>query len=271
MSEEDSKNGLDFTEWQSAGIASRLDGRPYHPNDTYTISDIFAIMPREHARVFMQPLLLRDQVTLESIQGTKISAMSCNAVGADAGAGDCGIFDEDTPLDVECPEGTAVAYVNYASWGRTQVEDQTFVKGACHSDHSWSHVSSKCLGQQKCRVMASNQHFGDPCPRKMKSLAVQVTCTDESTATRAQTNFNLFQESTQDLCACSHSRTSDGAPISGCAKDWENGYLLCECLPKTALVSHGIPFKLFPFMAKIRRTFDFCKKNTNWNVFNTIC
>ena len=117
------------------------------PNNTYTISDIFAVMPRAHARVYLQPLNLRAEVSVESIQGKKVSAMSCHAdgggapssSGAAAGAGaaaaagtgleeaqkpvwrDCGLFDEDTPVDITCPPDTAIAYINYASWGRTQV------------------------------------------------------------------------------------------------------------------------------------------------------
>ena len=276
-----------FEYWEGAGISKDFPA-PYRPNNTYTISDIFAVMPRSHARVFMQPLQLQHDVSLESIQGKKVSAMSCSAgtvpavdgattttvppaVGEHGPWRDCGLFAEDTPIELSCPPETAIAYVNFASWGKTEIHDDKFVKGSCHSDHSWSVVSKQCLGRNSCSVQAANANFGDPCPLQIKSLAVQVTCADQSTALRAQKNFALFEEKTKDNCACSHSQSNDGAPISACDKNWENGYLMCECLPKTALISHGIPFKLFPFMAKIRRSYDFCKRNSNYNAFNTIC
>lgn len=80
-------------------------------------------------------------------------------------------------LHLNCTDGGTIKAIAFASYGE--------VTGSCsggfipspHCDQggTTANVAAVCVGNEGCVVTASSQIFGDPCPRKVKSLAVVAT------------------------------------------------------------------------------------------------
>ena len=89
---------------------------------------------------------------------------------------------EDNVLEMKCPEHTVVLIFTIA-FGRfnsdvcpdKDMEGYVPVK-TCYSVMSWPVAFQKCVGKQECRVQASSDEFGDPCPGRRKYLSVSYTC-----------------------------------------------------------------------------------------------
>lgn len=45
----------------------------------------------------------------------------------------------------------------------------------------------------------------------------------------------------------------------------------CECKPYSNIVDAGIRMDVFPYIVRIRRSYQFCKETGGWNRFNSIC
>lgn len=82
---------------------------------------------------------------------------------------------ENEILRLECPSGTVISAVNFASYGTpTSCPEPSL--GPCHSSVSRPVVENACLGRQSCSLLASNEFFGDPCVGVPKRLVVSYTC-----------------------------------------------------------------------------------------------
>lgn len=80
-------------------------------------------------------------------------------------------------VHLQCPEGSQISSIKFASFGSPQGSCGAFQKGSCHGIQSSSIVEKECVGQKFCSVMLSVEKFGeDPCPGTSKSLAVEALC-----------------------------------------------------------------------------------------------
>ncbi|GLJ24400.1 hypothetical protein SUGI_0466010 [Cryptomeria japonica] len=80
-------------------------------------------------------------------------------------------------LNLQCPEGSQISSINFASFGNPQGACGAFEKGSCHGVQSSSIVQKDCIGCKSCSVTLSVEKFGeDPCPGASKSLAVEAYC-----------------------------------------------------------------------------------------------
>lgn len=106
---------------------------------------------------------------------------------------------------LSCDAGQKISSIKFASFGTPQGVCGNFREGGCHAHHSYdifekvhSHPSLSmlpfhlmicfwclifcrslqyCVGQQSCTVPVTPEAFGgDPCPRVMKKLSVEVVC-----------------------------------------------------------------------------------------------
>lgn len=107
-----------------------------------------------------------------------------------------------------CDEGWNIASVNFASFGTPKRKCGALVPGSCHrnvssivqlvnlyyncilltcsfvfasfsfSDGFYLLTSQACVGRQRCSIPVSTANLGDPCPGMLKTLAVQVLCSD---------------------------------------------------------------------------------------------
>ncbi|XP_062605666.1 uncharacterized protein LOC134267483 [Saccostrea cucullata] len=79
---------------------------------------------------------------------------------------------------IRCLEGTKIQIVS-ANYGRT--DSQVCPKSnsstqTCRSKTSELKVKWNCNGYQTCHLHASNQNFGDPCPKYSKYLEIRYRC-----------------------------------------------------------------------------------------------
>ena len=124
------------------------------------------------------------------------------AVSVDCGVGQCDMVSENWPLEtnavtVGCPPGHAINSVVDAEFGLLAgscAATSTGFKpaaGGCIANRTRvkAVVASMCVGNQTCTVPANLHLFGkiDPCPGKVKELAVRVECTHALNRERTQT------------------------------------------------------------------------------------
>ena len=108
----------------------------------------------------------------------------------------CGHVPEGVPLTLQCPDGQAVDRIDFASYGtptghcaassgECHGTNCSFVKGGCDAAKSKAVISTACVGNNFCSVVAdchmnlssSCAPFGgDPCFMVHKSLAAKVHC-----------------------------------------------------------------------------------------------
>ena len=89
----------------------------------------------------------------------------------------CDYVPENSIATVSCPSGN-ISAITFASFGTPvgSCANGFEINPACNNVDSVSVVSSLCLGQQSCSVLASDTVFGDPCYGTVKALAIQVAC-----------------------------------------------------------------------------------------------
>jgi len=90
----------------------------------------------------------------------------------------CGTAGENIVLRLECVQnGATITGVDFASFGVSNGECPGLTHGFCHATDSLTVVESLCRGKRSCELDAANDAFGgDPCPGKVKSLAVVARC-----------------------------------------------------------------------------------------------
>ena len=91
----------------------------------------------------------------------------------------CGIVPENSQIQLQCADGSAIQGINFASFGTPSGScPDKLVKGSCDASTSMSVVSSACVGKKSCTITASVSAFGgtDPCYNTLKALAVDVKC-----------------------------------------------------------------------------------------------
>lgn len=104
---------------------------------------------------------------------------STDSGGEDGGDGWCGLASENKSASLQCPTGTTISRIEFASYGLPTGSCETgFAQASCHAASSKSKVEAACLGKSSCTVAASNGVFGDPCSGKAKRLAIVYTCGD---------------------------------------------------------------------------------------------
>lgn len=79
-------------------------------------------------------------------------------------------------VHLRCDDGQKISAITFASYGNPSGSCGEFSTGKCHALSSLSVVSKACKGQNRCSIGVSNEVFGDPCRRTLKSLAVQAEC-----------------------------------------------------------------------------------------------
>ncbi|XP_024986389.1 beta-galactosidase 9 isoform X2 [Cynara cardunculus var. scolymus] len=83
-------------------------------------------------------------------------------------------------MQLQCEDGYTIASIEFASYGTPQGSCQAFSMGKCHAPNSASILSKACEGRNSCKIEVSNSVFGDPCPRTVKTLAVEARCKPSS-------------------------------------------------------------------------------------------
>ncbi|CAN4086933.1 unnamed protein product [Withania somnifera] len=78
---------------------------------------------------------------------------------------------------LSCASGQKITSIKFASFGTPQGVCGSFHEGSCHAFHSYDAFERYCIGQNSCTVPVVPEIFGgDPCPRVMKKLSVEVVC-----------------------------------------------------------------------------------------------
>ncbi|KAF3655194.1 Beta-galactosidase [Capsicum annuum] len=87
---------------------------------------------------------------------------------------------------LSCAAGQKITSIKFASFGTPQGVCGSFREGSCHAFHSYDAFQRRsdsttlpffqyCIGQNSCSVPVTPEIFGgDPCPRIMKKLSVEV-------------------------------------------------------------------------------------------------
>ncbi|CAM8915603.1 unnamed protein product [Rhodiola kirilowii] len=84
-------------------------------------------------------------------------------------------------IHLKCNPGQSISSIKFASFGTPLGTCGTFQQGTCHAPNSYSILTNKCVGQQRCSVAISNTNFKqDPCPNKLKRLSVEAVCAPTS-------------------------------------------------------------------------------------------
>ncbi|KAK1311334.1 Beta-galactosidase 3 [Acorus calamus] len=86
--------------------------------------------------------------------------------------------DQDKPiLHLNCPEGTLISTIEFASYGNPIGACGSYQRGSCHHPESMSVVEQACLNKKECNVSLTKENFdNDPCPDLTKMFAVEVAC-----------------------------------------------------------------------------------------------
>ena len=90
----------------------------------------------------------------------------------------CSEVPEGGTVNLTCPVGMVMQSIELSSYGThtgTCTGDD-LAQSSCHSTESQGDVEALCLGNNSCRVPATNTQFGDPCGGTFKRLAVQAVC-----------------------------------------------------------------------------------------------
>jgi hypothetical protein len=102
----------------------------------------------------------------------------------------CQSMPEESTVDIDCGAGNVVSDLPFVSFGAadTSAADCAFWQATdCHLPSAAKTVEQQCSGQQRCSISVHLKTFGgsDPCPGKMKMLAVRAECMSrEKFATR---------------------------------------------------------------------------------------
>ncbi|XP_051115873.1 beta-galactosidase-like [Andrographis paniculata] len=78
---------------------------------------------------------------------------------------------------LSCAAGQKISSIKFASFGTPQGTCGGYREGSCHAFHSYDVFQRYCIGQQSCTVPVAAAIFGgDPCPKIMKKLSVELVC-----------------------------------------------------------------------------------------------
>lgn len=88
----------------------------------------------------------------------------------------CSSAVEGAMLTLQCPEGSIISEVTFASYGTPTGTCGHFQKGTCHHKNSFEVIEDLCIGENHCQISASSHVFGEPCPIIAKNLRAQVKC-----------------------------------------------------------------------------------------------
>ena len=91
----------------------------------------------------------------------------------------CAKADYNNVAQINCPSGTFVRNIVFASYGTPGGTCGAFTISyyiGCHCSYSMRMVENACLNKETCRVAASTKNFGDPCRGTDKYLYIQATC-----------------------------------------------------------------------------------------------
>ncbi|WOK96410.1 beta-galactosidase 3 isoform X1 [Canna indica] len=80
-------------------------------------------------------------------------------------------------MHLNCPEGTSISSITFASFGNPSGTCKQYLQGSCHYPNSISVVEKSCLRNSSCAISFSDDNFGkDLCPGITKTLAVEAAC-----------------------------------------------------------------------------------------------
>ena len=92
---------------------------------------------------------------------------------------------EGDQIQLACRPGSWI-HIIYANFGRTmagqvcEVSENASQSTQCYARESLKKVRSFCEGRQTCRLSATTEVYGDPCPRTSKYLDVEYSCNGEN-------------------------------------------------------------------------------------------
>ncbi|KAJ0972667.1 hypothetical protein J5N97_020626 [Dioscorea zingiberensis] len=90
-------------------------------------------------------------------------------------------------IHLQCDDGHVMSTIKFASFGNPGGSCQKFSYGHCHAPGSLSVVQKACQGKNRCKIIVSNETFGnDPCRGIVKTLAVEADCTSDLYGFRAK-------------------------------------------------------------------------------------
>jgi hypothetical protein len=81
---------------------------------------------------------------------------------------------------IACSNGKGI-FVDYANYGRTSntvciYDDKIDAVNNCYTASHTDVIGQLCNGQSNCLVRATNDFFGDTCPRVYKYLEIKFHC-----------------------------------------------------------------------------------------------
>ncbi|XP_026445651.1 beta-galactosidase 10-like [Papaver somniferum] len=80
-------------------------------------------------------------------------------------------------LHLNCPKGTLISAIKFASFGTPTGKCGSYSKGDCHDPTSLSKVEKVCLNKQECALSLSKRNFNMTlCHSSTKKLAVEAEC-----------------------------------------------------------------------------------------------
>ena len=81
---------------------------------------------------------------------------------------------------LQCPAGSVIDEVAFASYGNPSGECGAYAEGACHAADTKNVLEDLCVGENSCIISASEALFSDVgCTPSALTLRAQVSCTGE--------------------------------------------------------------------------------------------
>ncbi len=92
----------------------------------------------------------------------------------------CGNAPEGQEMFLQCPAGTVIKDITFASYGQPQGgcgQGEVLTVGSCHAPSSQTIVEANCLGKDTCLVPVDWMSLGeDPCPNQAKWFSASAEC-----------------------------------------------------------------------------------------------
>ncbi|XP_031399214.1 beta-galactosidase 8-like [Punica granatum] len=80
-------------------------------------------------------------------------------------------------LRLSCDKGWLITSVSFASFGTPHGSCGSFSPGSCHVDMLET-IRKACIGKEGCSIAVTTNNLGDPCPKVLKTLAVEALCSE---------------------------------------------------------------------------------------------
>ncbi|KAI3802823.1 hypothetical protein L1987_30966 [Smallanthus sonchifolius] len=90
----------------------------------------------------------------------------------------CGNVYENKTMEISCSQGRTISDIRFASYGDVRGTCGSFQKGNCHEkNNALAIIKKKCVGKEKCAVLADEAVFGSiNCQGLKKRLVAEAVC-----------------------------------------------------------------------------------------------